>query len=148
VPKFDKHEEELMNLMFALSDSLAEASPAEVLEEAEQSHVNLLDEAEEVRGILRSAGRTYLQRKLLESRRAYETAVGEIQGKQYDLPETAAERKQLLDAILHERPDFEPIIMTAQHRNFSELTDEDVTSFLRQLKVLGLSDLPAAPANK
>jgi hypothetical protein len=148
VPKFDKHEEELMRVMFGLGESLVEAPESEVLEEAKQNHVNLLDEAEEVRGILRSAGRRYLQRKLRESRQAYETAVAEMEGRKYDLPETAAERRQLLDAILRERPDFEPIVITAQHRNFSELTDEDVTSFLRQLKTLGLSDLLAAPTKK
>jgi len=38
--------------------------------------------------------------------------------------------------------------MTAQHREFSELTDDDVASFLRQLKILGLLDVPASPTNK
>lgn len=148
MPKFDKHEEELMRLMFGLSDSLAEASPSEVLEEAERGDVNLLDEAEEVRGILRSAGRAYLQRQLRESRRAYEAAVAEMQSRNHDLPETAAERKQLLDTVLQERPDLEPIVVTVQHRDFSGLTDEDVTSFLRQLKALGLLNTPSTPTNK
>ena len=144
MPKFDKHEEELMRVMFGLADSLAEAPESEVLEEAKQNHVNLLDEAEEVRGILRSASRKYLQRKLQDSRQAYERAVVEMQTEQHDLPHSATERRQLLDAILRERPDFQPII-TAQHRNFNELTDEDVSSFLKQLKILGLSDLTDAP---
>jgi hypothetical protein len=148
VPKFDKHEEELMRLMFGLSESVAEALPSEVLEEAEHCNANLLDEAEEVRGILRSAGRAYLQQKLRESRRAYEAAVEEMRSRKYDLPETAAARRRLLDSILRERPSFEPIVLTAQHRNFSDLTDEDVTSFLRQLKDLGLLDMPASPATK
>jgi hypothetical protein len=148
VPKFDKHEVELMRLMFGLGESLAEAPPSKILEEAERSHVNLLDEAEEVRGILRSAGRRYLQRKLRESRQEYETAIAEMKGKQYDLPETAGERRQLLNAVLRERPDLEPVVMTAQYRNFNELTDDDVTSFLRQLKTLGLLDMPASPTSK
>jgi hypothetical protein len=148
VAKFDKHEEEVMRLMFGLADSIAEATPSEVLEEAEQTHVNLLDEAEEVRGILRSAGRRYLQRKLRESRQAYESAIKEMHAKKYDLPETAVERMQLLNVVLRERPDFQPIVMTAQHRNFSELADEDVTSFLRQLRDLGLLDMPASPTTK
>ena len=137
-----------MRVMFDLGESLVEAPESEVLEEARLNRVNLLDEAEEVRAILRSAGRRYLQRKLRESRQAYDTAVAEMQGKQYDLPKTAAERRQLLDAILQDRPDFEAIVITAQHRNLSQLTDEDVTSFLKQLKILGLSDLLAAPTKK
>jgi hypothetical protein len=146
VAKFDKHEEEVMHLLFGLADWVAEASPTEMLEEAEQHRVNLLDEAEEVRGILRSAGRRYLQRKLRKSRQAYETAITEMHAKRYDLPESAVERRQLLNTVLRDRPDFQPIVMTAQHRNFSELTDEDVASFLKQLKDLGL--LPASPTIK
>jgi hypothetical protein len=148
VPKFDKYEEDLMHLMFGLAESLAEAPEPDILGEAGQNRVNLLDEAEEVRGIMRSAGRQYLQRRLRKSRQAYETAVAEMKGKHCDLPEAPAERRQLLNAILRERPDLEPIVMTAQHRNFNELTDEDVTSFLRQLKILGLTDLPAEPTQK
>lgn len=146
MPQFDKHEEELMRLMFALGESLAEASTPEVLEEAKHSQVNLLDEAEEVRGILRSAGRRYLRRKLQESRQAYDAAVAEIRDKDYDLPSTPAERRRLLNTIFTERPDFEPMVLTAQHRNFNELTDEDITSFLKQLKALRL--LPASPTSK
>ena len=147
MPKFDKHEKELMRVMFGLAEALAEAPQSEVLEEAEQNHVNLLDEAEEVRGILRSAGRAYLQRKLRESRRAYEMILAEMQDRKYDLPETVAERRELLDAILRGRPDLGPVLITAQYRDFSELTDDDVTSFLRQLKDLGL-DMPASPTTK
>jgi hypothetical protein len=148
VPKFDKHEEQVMRLMFGLADSIADASPSEVLEEARQGQINLLDEADEVRGILRAAGRQYLQRKLRESRQAYETAVTELQAKQYDLPASARERIELLQVTLRERPEFEQIVMTAQHRNFTELGDEDVTSFLKQLKDLGLLDMPASPKSK
>jgi hypothetical protein len=31
VPKFDNHEEQVMRLMFGLADSIADASPSEVL---------------------------------------------------------------------------------------------------------------------
>jgi hypothetical protein len=64
------------------------------------------------------------------------------------LPESATERRQLLRGVLRERPEFQEIVMTAQHREFSELTDDDVASFLRQLKILGLLDVPASPTNK
>lgn len=135
-----------MHLMFGLAESVAEASSSEILEEARQTGVNLLDEAEEVRGILRSAGRQYLRRKLSESREAYEKAIADMQGAQYDLPDTADGRMQLLGAILREHPDFQSIVMTAQHRNFAELTDEDVISFLKQLKTLGL--LPTSTTDR
>lgn len=148
MPNFDKHEQELMGVMFGLSESVAEAQASEILEEAARSGVNLLDEAEEVQGILRSAGRQYLRRKLRESREAYERAVENMKGQEYDLPETAAERRKLLNAILQERPDFEPIVITAQHRDFTELTDDDVSSFLKQLKSLGLLNTPASPTGK
>jgi hypothetical protein len=148
VPKFDKHEEAVMRLMFGLADSIEEAPAPAILEDAEKSGVSLLDEAEEVRRVLRSAGRSYLQRKLRESRSAYETAVAGLQKEMCDLPESAQERRELLHGVLRERPQFQGIVMTAQHREFSELSDDDVTSFLRQLKILGLLDMPASPTNK
>jgi len=124
------------------------AAAPEILEDAEKTGVNLLDEAEEVKGVLRSVGRSFLQRKLRESRAAYETAVSGLQRESCDLPESAEERRQLLHGVLRDRPQFQDIVMTAQHREFSELSDDDVTSFLRQLKSLGLLDLPASPTNK
>jgi hypothetical protein len=148
VPKFDKSEEAVARLMFGLADSVEEASPLEILQEAEKGGVNLLDEAEEVRGVLRSAGRQYLQRKLRESREAYECALVKMQKEECDLPESAGERRLLLEGILRERPAYQEIVVTAQHRNFGELTDDDVRSFLRQLKILGLLDMPTSPTGK
>jgi len=145
VPKLDKHEEELMRLMSGLADSVEEAPASEILEDAERAGVSLLDEAEEVRNVLRSAGRSHLQRKLRDSRAAYETALAEIQ-READLPGSAEERRQLLEGVLRDRPQYQEIVMTAQHREFRALSDDDVTSFLRQLKILGL--LPTSPANK
>jgi hypothetical protein len=145
VPKLGKHEEELMRLMSGLADSVEEAPASEILEDAERAGVSLLDEAQEVRNVLRTAGRSYLQQKLRESRAAYEAATVEIK-KETDLPGSAEERRQLLDGVLRDRPQYEALVMTAQHREFRTLNDEDVTSFLRQLKILGL--LPASPANK
>lgn len=148
MPRFDKHEEAVMRLMFGLADSVEDASAPEVLEDSEKTGVNLLDEAEEVKGVLRSAGRSFLQRKLRESRVAYETAISGLQRESCELPESAEERRHLLEGVLRDRPQFQDVLMTAQHRDFSELRDDDVTSFLRQLKSLGLLDMPASPTNK
>jgi hypothetical protein len=148
VPKFDKHEEAIMRLMFGLADSIEEAPATEILEDAEKSGVSLLDEAEEVRGVLRSPGRSYLQRKLRESRAAYARALVALQRESCDLPDSANERRALLQYVLRVRPQFQEIVMTAQYREFCELSDDDVTSFLRQLKILGLLDTPASPTYK
>lgn len=143
--KTDKNEEALTRLIFGLAESVAEAPASELLDEAKQSGVNLLDEADEVRGILRRAGRRYLQRKLQESREEYERAVTEMQQRvDQGLPSTAAERRELLRIILDNRTEFRPIVLTAQHRNFIDLTDEDVTSFLKQLTELDLLDTRTA----
>jgi hypothetical protein len=137
-----------MRLMFGLADSIEDAPTTEILEDAEKSGVSLLDEAEEVRGVFRSAGRSHLQRKLRESRVAYETALVHLQRERCDLPKSAEERRELLQGVLRERPQFHEIVMTAQHRELSELSDDDVSSFLRQLKILGLLDMPASSTNK
>src|SRR5260370_23903075 len=99
-----------MRLMFGLADSIEEAPAAEILEDADKSGVSLLDEAEEVRRVLRSAGRSYLQRKLRESRAAYETALTDLQRESCDLPDSAEERRRLLHGVLRERPQFQEIV--------------------------------------
>ncbi len=148
MPKLDKYEEQLMRVMFELGESLADAPEEEVLQEAKRNHVNLLDEADEVGAILRAAAREYMQRQLRQSRQAYEDAVSKMQQARYELPPTTLGRKQLLSSVLTRRPDFESIVMTTQFRDFNDLTDDDVTSFLKQLIDLGLLDIPTEPTSK
>jgi hypothetical protein len=148
VPKLDKHEEQLMLVTNMLADSLAEAPEAEILEEVRQGHEKLLDEANEVRAILGSACRDYLQRKLREARQAYEAALSQLQQTYYDLPSTTSERRNLLYSVLTRRPDFQAVVMTAQFRDFNNLADDDVLSLLKHLKDLGLLDTPAEPTSK
>jgi hypothetical protein len=148
VPKFDKNEEDLMRVMFGLAESIADASSSELLDEAKENNLNLLDEAEEVRGVLRAAGRHHSLQKLRLCRRAYETAVETLQSQEYNLPTSPKERASLLRAVIQSRPDIEPMVMTVQHRNFSELSDEDVTNFLKQLKALGLLNPTASIETK
>jgi len=148
MPKLDKYEEQLMLVMDMLADSLAEAPEGEVLEEIRQGCENLLDEANEVRAILGSACRDYLQKNLRDARQAYETALFQLQQHDYNLPATTSERRSLLYSVLTRRPDFEALVLTAQFRDFNNLADDDVLSLLKQLKNLGLLDTPAEPTSR
>ena len=146
--KLDKYDEQLMRLMNELADSLAQADESEMLEEARNDEANLLNEAQEISGVLDAAGRQYVQRKLRESRLAYDAAISQMKDAYYDLPGTAVDRKRLLQFALERQPGLEPALITAQFREFSDLTDEDVLGLLRQLKELGLLDVPAEPTGK
>ena len=58
----------------------------------------------------------------------------------FPLPRSADERREMLNAFFASRPDIGSALLTAQHREFSELTDADVEDTLRQLKELGALD--------
>jgi predicted phosphoribosyltransferase len=47
--------------------------------------------------------------------------------------------RDLLRSLLEARPQLQPAL-TAQFRDFAELSDEDVEGFLRQLDALGVLD--------
>ena len=63
----------------------------------------------------------------------------------FQLPTSSGERRQLLEAVIarHQQADR---MLTAQHRDFKEMTDDDVESWLQQFGALGLLD--AKPKTK
>jgi hypothetical protein len=73
---------------------------------------------------------------LHQARAKYEVAKKNFAQRTYDLPKTASERRSLLLALT-QRPEIRSVL-TAQAREFRNLADSDVESFLKQLADLGL----------
>jgi hypothetical protein len=128
----------LWEVMSALAESVAEAPDEELLEEANE--LSGEDSAEETRALLLKAVRA---RRLQAAREEYRRRRAELaEGAGTDLPSTPAARRGLLAAIFNAQPRLQ-LALTAQHRVFESLTDDEVESYLRQLSSLGaLADLP------
>jgi len=141
VPKKPQsYEEELAAIMNALAESVAEASDGEILAETQEEGADPAEAAEHVRNVLLNAAKTYRQRRLREAQQQYEFHIAAMQERTYNLPATAEERQKLLDLVFAQQPAMRSALLTAQHRDFTSLTDTDVESCLKQLQELGLLD--------
>jgi hypothetical protein len=138
--KLQNYEKELQAIMYALAESVAEASDEDILTETQEDGENPDDAAERVRNVLLGAVKDFRQRRLVEAQRQYELHIAAMERKKYNLPATTGERRNLLNLVLSRQPEMQSALLTAQYRDFKDLTDADVESYLKQLQELGALD--------
>lgn len=145
--KPDSHEGELAAIMNTLAESVAEASTEEILEDVRVHGDNPTEVAQQTKDVLLNTLKLNRQRHLHEAQKQYDLRIAVMQAKTYQLPPAASERRQLLDLVLSQQSAVRSVL-TAQHREFASLSDNDVESFLRQLQELGfLDELSASQGN-
>lgn len=133
------YEAELRAIMDALAESVAEASDADILAEAREAGEDPAQTADRVRALLKRVAKAHEQKRLREAQKAYEERVQSIQARPYALPKTPESRRNLFAVVMTRKPEYEALI-TAQHRDFKDLTDADIQSCLEQLGALGVLD--------
>jgi hypothetical protein len=122
--------------MTALADSVLDSSDEEVLEEAQLNG----DSAESTRETLLDGVKLLKKQRLADARAQYEAAAASMTAPRSSrIPTSLREMRDLLRSLLEARPQLQPAL-TAQFRDFAELSDEDVEGFLRQLDALGVLD--------
>ena len=131
---------ELFNVMNALGDVEWEMSEDELVAELRAEGEDIETEGEHVREAFRTAIKEYRKAPLRAAQKKYEQHLAEILKKNFHLPDSAAERRNLLSRYLASKPEFSSSLLTAQHREFKDLTDTDVESYLKQLMELGALD--------
>ena len=135
--KKEKKEQELQRLIDAVAESYLTGPLDDVYEDSEKEGLEPKEVAEKTRTILLDAVKEHRLEKLRGARSEYEEAASRLEKRKYDLPETPAERRELLETIVAARPSLRQPL-TLQYRDLTELSDEDVESSLRQLAELGL----------
>lgn len=135
------YDEELFRIMNGLAESTLEASAEEMDEELREEGDTPERVADEVRGILRRAVKVHRQQNLLAAQKKYEERLADIDKKKYSLPDSAEERRSLLIGLLATNPAARSLL-TAQNRDFTDLPDTEVTSYLKQLHELGAIEDP------
>ena len=128
---------ELDSLVNTLADSVLELSDEELLAEAIENGEDIQAQSQVVNNLLRATLRKFKQRKLIEAEELYREKSKEAFDGEHDLPQTPLERRAFLISFLQNNPDIGRAILTTQHRNFQELSDEDIESYLKQLAALG-----------
>lgn len=147
-PERDNPEEELRALWDVFAESIAESSDEEVLAEAREEGEDPHETAERVRSALRDAVKSFQQRRLHEAEQDYKRRIAEIYERQHRLPANPEQRRELLSLVFTRIPSMQAALLTAQHREFANLTDEDIESYLKQLAELGVLDQLADSGEK
>jgi len=132
------YNEQLSAIMNQLADSVLELSEDQVLAEEREKGIDPTKEAESIRNVLRRSSKMQRMQKLQAAGRAYQDNVARLNKSQYELPESPTGRRQLLATVFAAKPDVQSVLLTAQHRDFQQLTDFDVESLLKQLADLGI----------
>jgi hypothetical protein len=127
----------------AIADSIMEMSDEEILAEARESGEDPAGIAERVRKLLLGTDREYRRQNFREAADQYRRSVAAIRSCKADLPDEADDRRAMLAALFAREPEMGSALLTAQHRQFKNLSDLDVTSLLVQLKALGALDAPS-----
>lgn len=119
---------ELLSSVFSnIADSILEMSSDEI--DAEIARTG--DNSQAIKQILFNAVTLDRQKSLREARRRYDENFREYDKKNYDIPSSPKEKRRLLYSLI------EGISMqsqlTLQNRDFSDVPDEDLDGYLRQL---------------
>jgi hypothetical protein len=141
------YEAELLAIMNALAESVAEASDADILAEAREVGEDSGQTAARVRALFAHAVKDYEQRRLREAQKDYDERVRALRSRPYALPGTPEDRRRLFDLVMSRKPEIGAALLTAQHREFKDLTDADIRSFLEQLGALGVLDELQGPSS-
>jgi hypothetical protein len=120
-----------------MSESILQADDAELEEESRERGTSMDADADRMRQLLANTFKAFQQRALMAARKKHEETTAKITAQQFQLPASPAERRSLLDAVIAQHQKAGRMVI-AQHREFKELTDEDVESWLQQFGALGL----------
>ena len=140
------YEAELLAIMNALAESVADASDADVLAEDREAGEDPGRTAARVHALLGRAAKDYEQRRLREAQKAYDQRVRTLRARPYALPRMPEDRRKLFVLVMSRKPEIGAALLTAQHREFKDLTDADVQSCLEQLAALGVLDELQGPS--
>ena len=130
------YDDELRTLFEELAESVAQSSDEEILAEAKEEGENPKQASQQVRDFLRSKVKAYQQRALLAAQQEYKLRVQNIYQYSFKLPSSPEEKRNLLGLVFSRIPEMEGAILTAQHREFKNLTNEDIEGYLKQLQEL------------
>lgn len=137
-----KAQEKARRVLEAIAESVADATDEEILEEMKAEGEDPAAVTDEVSAVLLNTVTAFKKTRLRAAQEQHARQVDALRTKELALPETAAAMRALLAKVLSVRPEYRAAMLTAQYRDFSELTDEDVRQQLTQLAQLGVLEDP------
>ena len=129
----------------ALTKALFEATEDDLAADVREEGLDPDAVAGEMRSLLSKTVKDFKQKALRAAKEQHREKAAALADVRFQLPPSAAERRQLLDAVISQHQQAGRMLI-AQHRDFTALSDEDVDSWLQQFGALGLLD--AKPDSK
>lgn len=136
VEKNRDNQRELWVIMNAIADSIQQAPPETLMAEWREDGLDVDGAAKKTKSTFAEAVKRFKQRKLHQARADYQARILSMQSRDYSLPESIQNKRDLLKSVFSKNPQFQSIL-TAAARDFRDLSDEDVDLMLRQLYELG-----------
>jgi hypothetical protein len=133
----DRYDQQLKNLVNALSRSIIEATDEEILEDARLSGKDLDAQAAQLKQMFTDTAKTFQKRKLIQAQETYGKEVQILQSRAYHLPISPSEQRALLQLVAAQQTQG-GATFTAKFRDLESLSDADVVSLLEELAALGL----------
>jgi hypothetical protein len=142
------YKEGLAHVMNTLAESTLDLSDEEVEAEIREEGDDPKETADHIRKLLRKAVKEHQQRHLIEAQERYEARIAAMNDEESFLPASAEEQRDLFMSVMTNKPEVGTALLTAQHRDFKDLTEADIKSYLKQLKALGALDDLAKPEDE
>lgn len=133
-------EKRIRALFEALADNVENLGDEELLAEVRDEGRDPEQVAEQMRVLFQETVKKFKQRALLAAKEQHRRHEASLAATRLRLPSSSTERRQLLDAVIARHQQAGRMLI-AQHRDFKEMTDDDVESWLQQFGALGLLDI-------
>ncbi len=127
------YEEELARIEDELSESTLYMTDEEIVEEIREEGRDPDEVNDRVKQILRETTKHYRQRSLIKAQGLYDNHVAELRLVKGDVPQSLDEQRRMIGDLLASNSQFSRGLLTTHFRDFENLADEDVESYLRQL---------------
>ncbi len=132
-------EETFLKVVHFAAEAALEASDEEIREAMLEAGEDPKENADRLRAKMLEAAERGRKHRLKVLRKRWQRRAARIQGLDHGLPETPAQRLDLLYMVVEAEPALRQQI-TVQHKDLKQLDDADVSRFLHQLAELGALD--------
>jgi hypothetical protein len=145
--KAHSHTERLERILDYLGDHIRGAPGDDLLDAAREEGRDPGEVNSRIKNLLLRSFKSHQQKALAEAKEGYKRESASISEGHFDFPKTPEGRRSWFVAALAQAPQLEPAF-TMQHRDLSELSDEDIESHLRKLAQLGVLQSVRLPEEK
>ncbi len=129
--------EESARVLEELADLIEATEPAELSQDLREDGHDLSEVERRMKAAAFAGIKNFKQQGLHRARERYRESSGRIEQQSRELKGSTADRRRRLFNALEANPGLRSSL-TVQHRDFDEMTKEDIDSALEEMEILGV----------